>query len=177
MLGIYNAGWANPLGVTLVIPVAFVFGGGAQLIVAVLEVFRGNVFGAAVFGTYGPFWIIYGLIQNSFAAKVAAAAGKTATAGAISSGLTVFLAMFTVLTFFFLIASLRTDVVLVAVIALLLAALILLMLGVHGGSTGLVHTSGYLTMLFALLGWYHGAGDVIGFTFGRKLLPVGSLAR
>ena len=177
MLGLYNAGWVNPLGVTLVIPVAFIFGGVVQLIVAILEVFRGNVFGTAVFGTYGPFWIIYGLIENSFAGKVGAAAGKAAAAGAISSGVTVFLAMFAVLTFFFVIASLRTDVVLVAVFALLLAALILLMLGVHGSSTGLVHASGYLTLLFAVLGWYHGAADVIGFTFGQKLLPVGSLSR
>ena len=96
MLGLYNAGWVNPLGVTLVIPVAFIFGGVVQLIVAILEVFRGNVFGTAVFGTYGPFWIIYGLIENSFAGKVGAAAGKAAAAGAISSGVTVFLAMFAV---------------------------------------------------------------------------------
>jgi succinate-acetate transporter protein len=177
MLGLYNAGWVNPLGVALVIPVAFIFGGAVQLIVAVLEVFRGNVFGAAVFGTFGPFWIIYGLIENSFAAKVAAAAGKAAAAGAVASGVTVFLAVFAVLTFFFLIASLRTDAVLVAVIGLLLVALVLLALGVHSGSTGLVHTSGYLTLLFALLGWYHGAADVICFTFGRRLLPVGSLSR
>ena len=57
MLGLYNAGLVNPLGATLVIPMALVFGGAVQFIVAIIEVFRGNVFGAAVFGCYGPFWI------------------------------------------------------------------------------------------------------------------------
>ena len=177
MLGLYNADLVNPNGAAMVIPVAFVFGGVVQLIVAVLEVFRGNVFGAAVFGTFGPFWIIYGMIENTYTGKVATAAGATGATAAVTSGLTVFLAMFAVLTFFFLIASLRTDTVLVAVVALLLLALILLMLGVHGGNSGLVHSSGYVTLAFAILGWYHGAADVIGHTFGRKVLPVGPLTR
>lgn len=172
MLGLYNAGLVNPLGVTLVIPMAFFFGGAVQSIVAVLEVFRGNVFGAAVFGSYGPFWIVYGLIENSFAAKVTAAAGKAGAAGALSSGVTVFLVMFAVLTFIFLIASLRTDVVLVTILFLLLLAFILLAIGVHNASTGLIHTSGWLTLVLAALAWYHGGADVIGFTFGRKMLPV-----
>lgn len=35
-----------------------------QIIVAVLEILRGNLFGAVVFGTYGPFWVIYGVLQT-----------------------------------------------------------------------------------------------------------------
>ena len=175
MLGLYNAGVVNPLGVTLVIPMAFFFAGAVQFIVAVLEVFRGNVFGAVVFGSYGPLWVIYGLIQNSYVGKVAAAAGKTGAAGAVSSGLTVFLVMFAVLTFIFLIASLRTDVVLVAILLLLLVSLIVLAIGVHNDTTGLVHAAGWITLVLAALCWYHGAADVIGFTFGRTLLPVGPL--
>ena len=171
MLGLYNAGLVNPLGATLVIPMALVFGGAVQFIVAIIEVFRGNVFGAAVFGCYGPFWIIYGLIENSYVGKVAAAAGKAGAASAVASGLTVFLVMFAVLTFVFLIASLRTDAVLATILALLLASFIVLAIGVHNGNTGLVHVAGWLTLVMAALGWYHGAADVIGFTFGRRLLP------
>lgn len=177
MLGLYNAGLVNPLGVTLVIPMALVFGGAVQFIVAIIEVFRGNVFGAAVFGCYGPFWIIYGLIENSYAGKVAAAAGKASAVSAVASGLTVFLVMFAVLTFIFLIASLRTDAVLATILALLLAVFVVLAIGVHNGNTGLVHVAGWLTLVMAALGWYHGAADVIGFTFGRRLLPVVPLTK
>lgn len=173
MLGLYNAGLVDPRGAGLVIPVALIFGGFIQVTVAVLEVFRGNVFAAAVFGSFGPFWISYGLIESIFAAQVTEKGG----AAALTSGLTVFLSMFTVLAVVFLIASLRTDMVLVAVLGLLVVALVLLILGVHFGDTGLEHVSGYLTLAFAALGWYHGAADVIGFTFGRSVLPTGSLAR
>lgn len=173
MLGLFNAGFADAAATALVIPMAFIFGGIVQLVVAVLEVLRRNEFGAVVFGTFGPFWMIYGAIENSYGAKVAAKGG----ASALNGGLVIFLAMFTVLAVFFTIAALRTDRVLVAVLALVVVALVLLMLGVGGGNAGMVQASGYVTLLFAVLGWYHGAGGVIAGTFGRRVLPVGSLAR
>ena len=32
---------------------------------------------------------------------------------------------------------------------------------------------GAATLAFAILAWYHAAGDIIESTFGRKLLPFG----
>ena len=61
MLGIYNAGLLHGSS-AVVLPVAFFFGGLIQIIVGVLEIARGNIFGAVVFGTYGPFWVIYGAL-------------------------------------------------------------------------------------------------------------------
>ncbi len=66
MLRIYNANLIDARGAVIVIPVALFFGGLMQIIVAVLEVFRGNVFGAAVLGTYGPFWVIYGVLLTLY---------------------------------------------------------------------------------------------------------------
>ena len=174
MLGLYNGDFVNAAGSSLVIPVALFFGGGVQILVAVLEVIRGNTFGAAVFGCFGPFWVIYGLIETTYANKVVAAAtaAKTDPAEAVASALTVFLAMFTILAFIFFIASLRTDAVLVTVLALLVVALILLMIGIHGANENLVHASGYVTVVFAALGLYRGAADIIADTFGRPVLPV-----
>jgi hypothetical protein len=48
--------------------------------VAILEVARGNTFAARVFGTYGPFWIIYGLYVTFYASKVSTASAGTAAA-------------------------------------------------------------------------------------------------
>jgi uncharacterized protein len=169
MLGIYNANLINAKGVAIVIPVALFFGGLIQIIVGVLEVCRGNVFGAVVFGTYGPFWVIYGMIGTLYATSIPAAS--------LNSALSLFLAMFAVLTFFFLIASLRTDVVLVGVFALILAGLILLSIGAGENWTDVTRAGGWVTLAFAVLAWYHAAGDVIGYTFGRTVLPVGSLRR
>jgi succinate-acetate transporter protein len=178
MLGLYNAGVVNPAGARLVIPVALIFGGGVQVLVALLELIRGNLFAATVFGSFGPFWIIYGLIENTYAGKVVAAAAKAKSdpEKAVASGVTVFLAVFTVLTVIFLIGSLKKDIVLVSVLGLLVIALLALMLGVHGGHPGLVHTSGVLTCALAVLGWYRGAADVLADAYKRPVLPIGHLA-
>ncbi|MEV0074243.1 acetate uptake transporter [Amycolatopsis sp. NPDC050768] len=178
MLGLYNGNFVNPAGAALVIPVAFFFGGAIQIIVAVLEVVRGNVFGAVVFGSFGPFWVIYGFIQTTFEEKVVEAATKANVdpTAAVSSGLTVFLAMFAVLTFVFLVSALRTDAVLVSVLVLLLAALVLLMIGVHSGIKGFVQASGYVTVVFAVLGLYRGTADIMTATYGRQVLPVFKLS-
>lgn len=37
----------------------------------------------------------------------------------------------------------------------------------------MVHAGGWVVLVFAVLAWYHAAGDVIAAAFGRKILPVG----
>jgi uncharacterized protein len=167
MLGMYNAHLLNAGGAVIVIPVALFFGGLIQIIVGVLEVMRGNVFGAVVFGTYGPFWVIYGVLLTLYASQI--------PASAINSAVALFLAMFAVITFYFVIASLRTDMVLVAIFALIFIGLVLLAIGAGAASVHLTEAGGWVTLIFAVIAWYHAAGDVIAYTFGRRVLPVGSL--
>jgi hypothetical protein len=169
MLGMYNAGLINAAGAAIVIPVALFFGGLVQIIVGVLEIVRGNLFGAVVFGTYGPFWVIFGVLETLYATSI--------PASAINSALALFLAMFAVLTFYFFIASLRTDLVLVTVFALIFIGLVLLSAGAGTDTPTVTKAGGWVTLAFAVLAWYHAAGDVIGFTFGRTVLPMGSLRR
>jgi hypothetical protein len=167
MLGMYNAHLISLGGAAIVIPVAFFFGGLIQIIVAVLEVARGNVFGAVVFGTYGPFWVIYGFIAQHYAGVLAPAS--------VGSAIALFLAMFAVLTFYFFIASLKTDVILVLVFALIFIGLVLLAIGSGTGHIVWTKAGGWVTLAFAVLAWYHAAGDVIAHTFGRTVLPIGKL--
>jgi succinate-acetate transporter protein len=168
MLGMYNAHLVSAGGAAIVIPVAFFFGGMVQIIVAILEVARGNVFGAVVFGTYGPFWVIYGFIAQHYAGVLAPAS--------VGSALALFLAVFTVLTFYFFIASLRTDVVLALIFGLIFIGLALLAIGAGTGHVVWTKAGGWVTLAFAVLAWYHAAGDVIAHTFGRKVLPMGNLS-
>ena len=169
MLGMYNAGLINAAGSAIVIPVALFFGGLVQIIVAILEAFRGNIFGMVVFGTYGPFWVIFGVLETLYATSIPATA--------INSALALFLAMFAVLTFYFFVASLRTDMVLVGVFGLIFIGLVLLAIGAGTATPDLTKAGGWVTLAFAVLAWYHAAGDVIGSTFGRTVLPMGSLRR
>lgn len=162
-LGYVNSGWIGATSIGVVLPIALLFGGLVQLMVALLEVFRGNIFGASVFGTYGPFWIIFGLYIEFFASSV-----STADQGA---AVAMFLAMFAVMTFFFVVASLATDWMLFAIFFLIDVALVLLSIGAGLATITLTHIGGYVTIAFAVLAWYHAFGGLVEGTFGRNLLP------
>jgi hypothetical protein len=130
-----------------------------------MEFSRGNMFGGAVFGTYGPFWVILGAFDTIYAAGVPAANLNTASS--------LLEAMFAVVTFYLAIASLRTDLVLTAVIWLIFVGLVLLSIGTAENIGNVVTAGGAVVLLFAILAWYHAAGEIIESTFGRKLLPFG----
>ena len=49
--------------------------------------------------------------------------------------------------------------------------------GAASGEAGLTRAGGWITLAFAVLAWYHAAGDIIAATFGRKILPVWPLSR
>lgn len=169
ILGMYNAGLLDSGGAAVVIPVAFFFGGLIQIIVGILEILRGNLFGAVVFGTYGPFWVIFAAIEAWF--------GKALASADVSSALSLFLAMFAVLTFYFFIASLRTDWTLIVIFALIFIALVLLSIGAASGISLYTVIGGWVTLLFAVIAWYHAAGDLINFTFGKEVVPLFSVRK
>lgn len=173
MLGLYNAGLVNGAGESLIIPMAMIYGGLVQLIIGVLEVFKGNTFAVVVFGSYGPFWIMFGLIEQFYGPMVVEAGGESA----LNNALVVFLAMFTVLTIFFVIASFVTDITITVLLSLVVLALVLLMAGTAGGNPGLAHLSGYLTLLFGMIGWYRGFAWFLESFWGREVLPVGHFNR
>src|SRR5271157_1481149 len=63
MLSFVNAGWIPAIGAgfDVVIPLALVWGGIAQLICGAFEMRRGNTFGFTAFSSYGAFWIYVSL--------------------------------------------------------------------------------------------------------------------
>jgi succinate-acetate transporter protein len=165
MLGMYQTNILDSAGILIVLPAAFFFGGLVQIIVAIMEFNRGNMFGGAVFGTYGPFWVIFGAFQTLYATSV--------PASALSSATSLFLAVFAVVTFYLAVASLRTDLVLAVILWLIFLGLVLLSIGAGTGNVNVTHAGGWVVLVFAGLAWYHAAGDIIESTFGRKVLPFG----
>jgi len=165
MLGMYQTHLLNNAGIPIVLPVAFFFGGLVQIIVAVMEFHRGNLFGGAVFGTYGPFWVIVGAFDTIYASSVPPVQANDANA--------LLLAMFAVITFYLGIASLRTDLVLAVIIWLIFAGLVVLSVGAGANNVDVTEGGGWIVLTFAVLAWYHAAGEIIESTFGRKVLPFG----
>src|ERR1700728_5012807 len=147
MLGMYQTHILNNAGILIVLPAAFFFGGLVQIIVAIMEFSRGNMFGGAVFGTYGPFWVMFGAFETLYATSVPAAQ--------LSSALSLFLAVFAVVTFYLAVASLRTDLVLAVILWLIFVGLVLLSIGSGTGNIDVTHAGGWVVLVFAGLAWYH----------------------
>jgi uncharacterized protein len=165
MIGMYQTHLLNNAGIAIVLPAAFFFGGLVQIIVAIMEFTRGNLFAGAVFGTYGPFWVILGAFNTLYAAGVPPVQLDDATS--------LFLAVFAVISFYLAIASLRTDLVLTVIIWLIFVGLVVLSIGAGANNVDVTEAGGWIVLVFAVLAWYHAAGDIIESTFGRKVLPFG----
>jgi uncharacterized protein len=165
MLGMYQTHILNNAGILIVLPAAFFFGGLVQIIVAILEFSRGNLFAGAVFGTYGPFWVMFGAFETLYAASVPAVQ--------LNDAISLFLAVFAVVSFYLAIASLRTDLVLTVIIWLIFVGLVVLSVGAGANNVDITEAGGVIVLIFAILAWYHAAGDIIESTFGRKVLPFG----
>jgi len=151
LLGCVNAGLIDGKGMPTILDVALIFGGIIQIIVAVLEFTNGSTFTCAVFGTFGSFWIMFAALFLWF--------------GGPNPALQMFLIAFAVLTFIFWVASWKTDMVLIIVFFLVFIVLLLL-------AFGMGTLAGWLTIIFAILGWYHAAAGIIASTWGKEVLPV-----
>ncbi|MFG1391061.1 acetate uptake transporter [Acidiplasma aeolicum] len=62
LLSFVNAGILSGTAVSVVMPLAFSYGGFAQLLTGAFEMRRGNTFGFTAFTSYGSFWFFYGLL-------------------------------------------------------------------------------------------------------------------
>ncbi|KAK6222649.1 hypothetical protein LQW54_000830 [Pestalotiopsis sp. IQ-011] len=104
------------------IAVYFFFGGVLMIIGGILEFFLGNTFPCAVFLNYGAFWMSYGgtlLPQFNAYAAYAPADATSPAAGLETTGFNASFGFFTlslgIVTFIFLLCSVRTNVVFVII--------------------------------------------------------------
>ena len=146
-------------------PLAFAYGGVAQLIAGGLEFKNNNTLGMVAFTTYGLFWWWYALmLWTSGAGWIKPPAGNAV-------GLV--LLMWGVFTLYMWIATFRLNFVVWTVFLLLWITFFAL----AGGDLGMGpswHTAGgYLGLLTGIDALYLSFADVTNATFKRTVLPVG----
>jgi uncharacterized protein len=164
-LSFYNAGIIGVNAVSIIIPLALITG--LIHFFAALTGFRKNeLFTALVFGIYGMFWVIYGLIQLGVALKWYVLD---------PNALLVFLIAYTIFTLYVLIASFVTNMAVIVTLIGLLAVFILLDLGL-AGSPGLIVLAGYVGIFDGLVALYVSAAGLLGTMYGRPVLPVGPVS-
>jgi len=154
VLSCINAGLFPTVGPNIVVGLALFYGGIAQVLAGMWEFRTGNTFGATAFTSYGAFWM-------SFAAIFIPGTGildALVKANAVHAAVGLYLLGWTIFTLLMFFGTLRINMALVVVFALLFLTFLLLTLGEFGAGTGPL--GGYLGILTALAAWYTGLAGI-----------------
>ena len=164
VLSSINAGLLSRDALPAVVPLAFAFGGLAQILAGILEFRNHNTFGTVAFTAYGLFWWWWALLQWTVGA------GWMAAPSAAGVGLT--LGMWGVFTLYMWVSTFRSNLALWCVFLLLWITFFLLAGGDFGLGTGRI--GGFVGLACGLVAMYASFAEVTNGTFGRTVVPLGS---
>jgi succinate-acetate transporter protein len=171
-LGLMTSGFFPAAEALLVIPLAGFYGGLVQMVAGFFALRRGDLFPAAFMTTYGAFWWSYDVLILYVVPGVAKAGGA---AGAHDAGqaVTIFLVMWSVITFIFLVATLGTNWFVFLTFCEFLATLIVADIGAW---TGISQAAGLGTgvgeMVLAAMAWYIVGAEIVNETVKRPVFPL-----
>jgi hypothetical protein len=168
VLSLVNAGILPHEAVAAIVPLAFAYGGVAQLIAGVLEFRAGNTFGMVAFTSYGLFWWWFALLQWSIGAGWLKAPPPVA-GGAI-------LLMWGVFTFLLWIVAFRLSKAVWSIFLLLWITFFLLASNDFGYSIGPLtcgQIGGYFGLATGIDALLVAFIEVLNATANRTILPLG----
>ncbi len=165
-LSAVNAGLLAGAGLPVLLPMALVYGGIAQIIAGLVEFRNGATFGATAFTSYGCFWLWFAITQWTVGTgliKVDAAAATPMT-GTILLLWGIFTALLWVATF-------RASKMLCLLFFLLTVTFFLLAAAHFGFHTG--KSGGWLGLLTGVVAIVLGFADLMNAMARRTMLPTG----
>jgi succinate-acetate transporter protein len=168
VLSLVNAGILPHESVAAIVPLAFAYGGVAQLIAGVLEFKAGNTFGMVAFTSYGLFWWWFALLQWTIGAGWLKAPPPVA-GGAI-------LLMWGIFTFLLWIVTFRLSKAVWSIFLLLWITFFLLAWNDFGYSIGPLtcgKIGGYFGLATGIDALLVAFIEVLNATANRPILPTG----
>jgi uncharacterized protein len=165
VLSTINAGLLPSAAVPVVVPLAFAYGGFAQIVAGFLEFKKGNTFGTVAFTSYGAFWWWYAFLL------------WTIGAGWIKPpdphGVGVALLVWGLFTLYMWIPTFRTNFILWTIFLLLWITFFLLAGGDLGLGEGSRKLGGWFGLITGVDAMYLSFAEVTNATFGRTVIGVG----
>jgi succinate-acetate transporter protein len=166
VLSAVNAGILPHEAVPAVVPLAFAYGGLAQLVAGILEFRTGNTFGMVAFTSYGLFWWWFALLQWT----VGAGWLKPPPA----SGVATVLLLWGILTFFLWIVTFRASKAVWSIFLLLTITFFLLAAGDFGLGATFSKLGGYFGLLTGADALLVAFIETLNATAGRTVIPLGN---
>jgi succinate-acetate transporter protein len=166
VLSCINAGLIPGEALSAVVPLAFSFGGFAQIVAGIMEFKNGNTFGTIAFTSYGAFWWWYAFLL------------WTVGAGWIKPpdprGVGVALLMWGVFTLYLWVSTFRKNLTLWGIFLLLWITFFLLAGGDLGMGAAWHKLGGWFGLATGVLALYLSFAELTNETFGRNVIGVGS---
>ena len=169
VLSSINAGLVtgNAAGMTaVVVPLAFAYGGVAQIIPGILEFKNGNTFGTLAFTSYGLFWWWYAFLNWTVGA------GWLKPPAPAAVGVT--LLVWGILTFGLWISTFRSSFAVWTIFLFLTVTFWLLAAGDLGMGAGMHTAGGWLGLVTGADALYVALAEVTNATFNKTVFPLGA---
>ncbi len=164
VLSCINAGILPPEATPAVVPLAFAFGGLAQLMTGVMEYANGNTFGTVAFTAYGSFWLWYASLVWTVGA------GWLKPPAAV--GVATVLLIWGVFSLYLWICTFKANKGIFATFLVLSATFFLLAAGDYGWKQG-KQMGGIAGLVTAAVALYVSFAELMNSTFGKEVLPLG----
>ena len=165
------AGWyGNPSTPEYLFPFAALFGGLAQLLAAMWAFRARDTLATAIHGTWGSFWLAYGVLYLLVAVG-------TLTTPASSSGLGYWFIALAAITWVAAIAALAENVGLALVLVALAGGATCSAVGLLINVSAWRTTGAWFFVVAAVLAWYVASAMLLESTFRRVVLPIGKIGR
>jgi succinate-acetate transporter protein len=165
ILSAINGNLMPAAAVPVVAPLAFAYGGVAQILAGIFEYRNGNTFGTVAFTSYGLFWWWYALMVWTIGA------GWMKPPAPVGVGIT--LGMWGVFTLYMWVATFKSNKGVWSVFLLLWITFFLLAAGDLGWATGKM-IGGWVGLATGIDALYVSFAEVTNGTFGRAVLPLGT---
>ncbi len=166
LLSSINAGLLPPESTAAVVPLAFAYGGLAQLIAGIMEFRLGNTFGGVAFASYGMFWWWFSLLLWTLGAGWLKAPA--------ASGMATALLLWGIFTFILWIVSFRLNKILWSVFLLLTITFFLLAAKDYGFGAIYGTLGGYIGLLTGIDAVALAGIELLNAVAGYIVIPVGA---
>ncbi|CAK9786845.1 hypothetical protein CC85DRAFT_288215 [Cutaneotrichosporon oleaginosum] len=173
VLSLYNAQARGVKHPNVILGLALGYGGLAQIIAGIEEWACGNTFGATAFTSYGSFWLSFACFYIPQFEVLAA----YPTAHERESALAIFLTMWGIITFLFLLGTLRSSVALFLVFFFLDITFWVLAAGHFTENHTVTKAGGGLGVVTAFVAFYTALAGILTKETSYFLLPVGDLSK
>jgi succinate-acetate transporter protein len=167
LLNIHNAGFFGMN--SMILAMGIFYGGIAQVIAGILESKKNNTFGMTAFISYGFFWLT--LVALILMPKLGWADATSQDA------LATYLLLWGIFTGLLFIGTLKINRALQFVFATLTILFFLLAIGDYTGNAAIKTFAGYEGIVCGLAAIYTGIANLLNEVYGRKVLPIGEIAK